>query len=92
MQDLDSLKPNQLRSLQEFEKLHNQYLASPNKEDLLIKKVYAIETYALYAKENYVIMATIAHNRTEKTVGEVLESLYEDAKIDEESNFILKWF
>jgi hypothetical protein len=39
----------------------------------MLKKVYALETYALLgADENYVVMATISHNRTEKDTFEVL--------------------
>ena len=55
----------------------------------MLKKVYALETYALIATGNYVIMATVAHNRTEKEVFEVLRSIYEDAKGDEESTFLV---
>ena len=58
----------------------------------MLKKVYALETYALLGgDENYVIMAVIAHNQTEKDTFEILQALYEDAKIDEESAFIMQW-
>lgn len=52
--------------------------------------MYAIETYALYSINEYVIMVTIAHNRTSKEIREICHSIYEDAKLDEESCFIFK--
>ena len=57
----------------------------------MMKKVYALQTYALLAVGNYVIMATVAHNRTEKEVFEVLRALYEDVKIEEDSTFLFEW-
>jgi len=68
--------------------LYDRYLASPNKKELMLKKVYALETYALLAVGNYVIMAKVAQNRTERDVFDVLRSLYEDTKIDEENTFM----
>lgn len=56
-----------MRSLREYEKLHERFLSSPNKKDVLFKKVYSIETYALYATGDYVVMTTITHNRTLKS-------------------------
>ncbi len=88
----DELLPAHVRALQEFEKLYTQYQASRNKTNLLLKKVYALETYALLAPdENYVVMAVIAHNRTEKDIYDILKSLYEDTKFDEESTFLFNW-
>ena len=85
----DEMLPAHIRAIQEFEKLYTTYEVSSRKQGLMLKKVYALETYALLgANENYVIMATIAHNRTEKDTFEVLQALYEDAKIDQESTFI----
>lgn len=55
----------------------------------MLKKVYALETYALIAVENYVIMATVAHNRTDQDVFEVLRGLYKDLIVDEEGSFIV---
>jgi hypothetical protein len=81
-----------LRSLREYEKLHEQFLASPNKKDVLLKKVFAIETYCLYAVGDYVVMATITHNRTNKTIGEICMHIVEDVKMDEESCFIVTHF
>ncbi len=54
--------------------------------------MFELETYALLAPdENYVVMAVIAHNRTEKDVYDILKELYEDTKYDEESTFIFDW-
>jgi hypothetical protein len=69
----DELLPSHVRALQEFEKLYHQYMASPRKEGLMLKKVFALETYALLGvDEYYVVMATISHNRTEKDTFEIL--------------------
>jgi hypothetical protein len=87
LNDHSQLSPQHLRSLLEFEKLFDRYQANPRKETLL-KKVYAIETYALYAINDMVIMATIAHNRTSKDVSEVCFNIYEDVKADIQSHFI----
>jgi hypothetical protein len=57
----------------------------------MIKKVYTLETYALYAREDYVVMATIAHNRTEREVFDILKTIYEDMRVDEESTFLFHW-
>mmetsp|Transcript_18895 Transcript_18895/g.13709 ORF Transcript_18895/g.13709 Transcript_18895/m.13709 type:complete len:112 (+) Transcript_18895:360-695(+) len=81
-----------LKSLREFEKLHEVFLSSPNKKDVLLKKVYQLETYCLYAIGDYVIMATINHNRTSKTIQEVCSHVVEDIKMDEESCFIVTHF
>lgn len=83
----------QTRSLQEFEKLYDTYQSSPNKQDILIKKIYPLHSYALYSLEkDYVIMATISHNRTEQETKEILNGILQDAKSDENSCFILKWY
>jgi sulfur transfer complex TusBCD TusB component (DsrH family) len=76
-----------LRSLKEFEILFDRYSASPRK-DSLITKVFAIETYALYAMGDIIIMATIAHNRTSKDISEICYHIYEDVKADIHSHFI----
>ena len=86
------MAPHHLRSIREYEKLHDRYLASPNKKDLLIKKMYALETYIIYAHGDYILMVTINHNRTSKDIGEICNNLIEDAKIDGESCFIFKYY
>lgn len=86
------MTPSHLRSLQEFEKLFDRYQAASSKKDLMIKKVYAIETYALYSVGDYVIMSTVAHNRTNKDIREICHNIYEDVKLDEQSCFIHKWY
>lgn len=67
-------------------------MTSPKKKDVFIKKVYAIETYALFASNDFVIMAVIAHNRTNKDIGEILNNILEDARLEEESCFIVKHY
>lgn len=79
----EELLPSHVRALQQFEQLYHRYQISPNKREVMIKKVYALETYALLGIGNYIVMATVAHNRTEREVFEVLRGLYEDIKVDE---------
>lgn len=69
--------------------MHDRYLASKNKKELFIKKVYAIDTYALYAANEWVIMAMVAHNRTNKDMGEICMNILEDAKMEGDSCFLL---
>ena len=88
----DSLTPSHQRCLFEFEKLHEQFLASPNKKDVLLKKVYEQDTYSLYAIGDYVIMLAISHNRTSKSVTEIAQHVVDDIKMDEESCFIVTHF
>lgn len=83
------LTPTNIKCIREFEKLHDRYLASKNKKELMIKKVFAIDTYVLYAVNEWVVMAQIAHNRTNKDIGEICTNLIEDAKMEEESAFLL---
>lgn len=57
-----------------------------------MKRVYQIQTYAIYATGDYCIMMTIAHNQTTRDIKEICENVIEDAIIDEDSNFIKDWF
>eukprot|EP00347_Sterkiella_histriomuscorum_P024317 403331550 len=79
----------QIRSLQEYEKLYDRYLVSTNKHDLFIKRVYALDTYVLYAQNHLVIMATILHKRTELDSEEICKNILQEVLIDEGSCFIL---
>jgi hypothetical protein len=85
----EQLLASHVRAIQEFEQLYQRYHTSPNKKELMIKKVMPLETYALLAVNGYVIMATVAHNRTEKEIFDVLRGVYDDAKNDEESTFLI---
>ena len=77
-----------MRSLYEYESLYDRYTASSRKETLLTK-VFTIETYALYAVNEIVVMATIAHNRSSKDIYEICHHIYEDFLADLSSHFIL---
>jgi hypothetical protein len=57
-----------------------------------MKKEYAILTYAILVKGNYIVMVTIAHNQIGRDLREMCDDIVEDAKIDEENNFIRNWF
>jgi hypothetical protein len=65
-------------------------MACPVRKETLLKKVFAIETYALFAINELVIMATIAHNRTNKEVSEICQHIYDDVRADIASHFIHK--
>jgi hypothetical protein len=58
--ETDMLKKSHLKSLTEFEKLHDRYLTCSSKKDILLKKVYAIDTYVLYSLNDYIVFATIS--------------------------------
>ena len=51
--------PQQIYTLRQFEKLHNQYLKSKRKRDFVIKRVYQMSTFVLYAHGDLCIMAEI---------------------------------
>jgi hypothetical protein len=79
-----------LRSIREFEKLHEKYLASSNKKNVLIKKIFALETYVLHAVNNILVMATVNHNQTNRNIGEICDIIISNAKMDMDSCFITK--
>lgn len=62
------------------------------KKNFFMKKQYAILTYVILVQGNYVIFATIAHNQVFRDIKEMCEDIVEDAKIDEDNNFIKNWF
>ena len=57
-----------------------------------MKKQYAIMTYAILVHGHYIVMVTIAHNQVLRDIKEMCEDIVEDAKIDDENNFIRNWF
>ena len=89
MNNPDKMTPYDIRCLQEFEKLYDRYMLNYNRKDLILKKVYHLETYALCAINEFVIMATITHNRTDKETREIFQQLYVDVREEEKSCFIL---
>ena len=56
------------------------YMSAKNKKDVLITAKYALETYGLLAKGEIIIMICVAHNRTSKTVGEIMHEQLQIAK------------
>lgn len=60
------------------------------RKETLLQKVFAIETYVLFAINELVIMATIAHNRSNKDVSEICQHIYDDVRADIASHFIFK--
>jgi len=77
-----SLSVSYMKTLREFEKLHHSYLCSRKKKDLLIKKKTHHYTYALLAKGDYVAMACIAHDHTQREAGDILRERISMAKQD----------
>ena len=55
-----------------FERLHHMYQSGKNRKDVMLTQKYALETYGLLAKGDTIVMVCVAHNRTSKTVGDVL--------------------
>lgn len=87
LNDHSLLTQTHLRSLHEYEALYDKFMTFPRKDSLLTK-VYALETYALYAMNDFIIMVTVAHNRTSKDISEICFHIYEDVKKDLQSHFI----
>ncbi len=66
-------------------------LNSANKKDLFMKKVLAIDTYVLYTRDHYLVLATIAHNRTESGVEEICREILDEVVADECGCFIMQY-
>jgi len=48
------------------------YMSSKNKKDVMITQKYALETYGLLAKGDLIVLVCVAHNRTSKSIGDIL--------------------
>ena len=48
-----------------------------------------METYALYSTGDFVVLATIAHNRTDRDATEICQGVIDDIRYEENSCFIL---
>ena len=81
-----------LRSVCQFERLHHMYMSAKNKKDVMITQKYATETYGLLAKGDMVIMLSIAHNRTSKSIGEIMNEYMQLARADRDRRFILNYY
>lgn len=81
-----------MKTVGQFEKLYHMYMSAKNKKEVLITQKYALETYGLLAKSDMVILVCMAHNRTSKSVGEVLHEQLQQAKSDKDRKFILKFY
>jgi len=90
LNDYGELTPQHIRSLHEYEQLYERYITYPVRKETLLQKVFAIETYALFAINELVIMVTIAHNRTSKDICEICQHIYDDVRADIASHFIFK--
>lgn len=66
------------------------YLSSKKQNELLITKKYATETYGIFVKNELVLIAMVAHNRTNLDIGSIFKEIYEDIKREESTHFMLK--
>ena len=48
------------------------YMSSKNRKDVMITQKYELETYGLLAKGDMIILVCVAHNRTSKSIGEIM--------------------
>ena len=48
-----------------------------------------METYALYSTGEFVVLATIAHNRTNRDTKDICQGVIDDIRFEENSCFIL---
>ena len=87
--ELDNLKSWQVKSIKEYSRLYEQYQGGRNKKEVLIKKVCTMETYALYSTGEFVVLATIAHNRTNRDTKDICQGVIDDIRFEENSCFIL---
>ena len=56
------------------------YMSSKNKKDVMITQKYALETYGLLAKGDIIILVCVAHNRTSKSIGEIMNEQLSQAR------------
>lgn len=61
-----------LKTVSHFEKLYHMYRSAKNKKDVMITQKYALETYGLLAKGDLIVLICVAHNRTSRSVGEIM--------------------
>ena len=67
-------------------------MSCKNKKDVLITAKYALETYGLLAKGDMIVLINVAHNRTSKTVGEIMQEQLQLLKQDKDRRFISKYY
>ena len=63
------------------------YLSSRKKKELLLKKKNHHYTYGLLAKGDIIVMGAVAHDHTNREVGEILKERLQMAKTDEDNSF-----
>jgi len=65
---------NYLTTLRNFERLWQMYKSGKAKRNsaTYAQLKFPLETFALYAKKELIVLASIAHNRTNKTVYDVM--------------------
>lgn len=68
------------------------YMSSKNKKDVTITQKFALETYGLLAKGDFIILVCVAHNRTSKYIGDILNEQLALARQEKERKFILKYY
>ena len=49
------------------------FMSSKNKKEVMITQKFALETYGLLAKSDIIIMVCVAHNRTSKSIAEIMQ-------------------
>ena len=91
-QQLSKYSKSYLKAVCQFERLYQMYMSSKNKKDVMITQKYALETYGLLAKGDIIILACVAHNRTSKSIGDILNEQHSQARQEKERKFLLKYF
>lgn len=76
--------------LRVFEKLYQTYMRDKKKKEFCVKRVYAMETFLLYAKGNLLIYAVINNGESDREPIEIGQQILSDAKEIESTSFILK--
>ena len=81
-----------LAALRQFERLYQLYRTGKNKRGtVFVQFRHPLETFGLMASKGLIVMACVAHNRTSKSVYDVLQERLQ-AAADENSRLFLQRF
>ena len=64
------------------------YQSSKNKKDVMVSRKYQLLTYGLLAKGEIVVMVCMAHNRTTKSIGQILKEQMSFSRADKDDSFL----
>ena len=92
LQNLSKYAKSYLKSVCQFERLYQMYMSAKNDKEVMITQKYELETYGLLAKGDMIVMVCVAHNRTSKWIGEILNEQLGLARHERDRRFIIKYY